>query len=71
MWDQEEAQACIEGEAALKRKQVERSWVQIPVLTKSFIAKSPLNTSPSPFMVVYMIVWLYPFTFERCDLKVQ
>ena len=71
MWDQEEAQACIEGEAALKRKQVERSWVQIPVLTKFFITKSPLNTSPSPFMVVYMIVCLYPFTFERCDLKVQ
>ena len=56
MWDQEEAQACIEGEAALKRKQVERSWVQIPVLTKSFIAKSPLNTWPTPFIVVHTIV---------------
>ena len=56
MRDQEEANACLEVAAATKKKRVGELWVRIFVTAKFFISKFPLNTSPTPSIVLCTIV---------------
>ena len=56
MRDQEEAKACLEVAAATKKKRVGELWVRIFGTAKFFTTKFPLNTSPTPSIVLCTIV---------------
>ena len=55
--------------AEKKKKQIGWSEVQILVLAKFFTMKSPLNTTPTPFIEVSMIVIHVRDAFYDCTLS--